>query len=80
MGRSFVVVLVAAAVAALVLTSTGAAWARDVGCTGDIVLDAGHGGTDSGAVNKAYGLTEKAEILKVAYELKALLVEDGYSV
>ena len=66
--------------AAIVLTTTGAAWARDVDCEGTVVLDAGHGGTDSGAVNKTYGLTEKAETLKVAYELKALLVEDGYSV
>jgi N-acetylmuramoyl-L-alanine amidase len=66
--------------AAIVLTATGAAWARDVGCEGTVVLDAGHGGTDSGAVNKTYGLTEKAETLKVAYALKALLVEDGYSV
>ena len=72
--------LVAAAMAAIVLTTTGAAWARDVDCKGTVVLDAGHGGTDSGAVNKTYGLTEKAETLKVAYALKALLVEDGYSV
>jgi len=73
--------LVGAAMAALVLAATtGAARAQDPNCAGDIVLDAGHGGTDSGAVNKTYGLTEKAEALKVAYELKALLVEDGYSV
>src|SRR4028119_2365202 len=80
MRRRFTVVLVAAAMAAIVLATTGAAWARDVGCKGTVVLDAGHGGTDSGSVNKTYGLTEKAETLKVAYQLKALLVEDGYSV
>jgi N-acetylmuramoyl-L-alanine amidase len=80
MSRRFAVLLVGAAMAALVLATTGAAWAQDANCRGDIVLDAGHGGTDSGAVNRAYGLTEKAETLKVAYELKALLVEDGYSV
>ena len=73
--------LVGAVMAALVLaTTTGAARAQDANCAGDVVLDPGHGGTDSGAVNKTYGLTEKAEALKVAYELKALLVEDGYSV
>jgi len=73
--------LVGAAMAALVLAATtGAARAQDPNCAGDIVLDAGHGGTDSGAVNKAHGLTEKAETLKVAYELKGLLVGDGYSV
>ena len=81
MSRRFAVLLVGAAMAALVsATVTGASWAQDPNCTGDIVLDAGHGGTDSGAVNKTYGLTEKAEALKVALELEALLVEDGYSV
>jgi N-acetylmuramoyl-L-alanine amidase len=81
LSRRFAVLLVGAAMAALVLAATtGAARAQDPNCAGDIVLDAGHGGTDSGAVNKAHGLTEKAETLKVAYELKALLVGDGYSV
>ncbi len=72
--------LVAAAMAAIVLTTTGAASARDVGCKGTVVLDAGHGGTDSGAINKTWDLTEKDETLKVAYALKVLLVEDHYSV
>lgn len=81
LSRRFAVLLVGAVMASLVLaTTTGAAQAQDANCVGDIVLDPGHGGTDSGAVNKAHGLTEKAEALKVAYELKALLVEDGYSV
>jgi N-acetylmuramoyl-L-alanine amidase len=81
MSRRFAVLLVGAVTAALVLaTTTGAARAQDANCAGDVVLDPGHGGTDSGAINKTYGLTEKAETLKVAYELKALLVEDGYSV
>jgi N-acetylmuramoyl-L-alanine amidase len=38
-----------------------------------VVLDAGHGGSDSGAVNAAYGLKEKDQTLDVAYRLKALL-------
>jgi len=80
MSRRFSVLLVGAAMAALVLATTGAAWAQDANCAGDVVLDPGHGGTDSGAVNKVHDLTEKAETLKVAHELKALLVEDGYSV
>ena len=66
--------------AALMVAMTGAASAQDVGCKGDIVLDPGHGGTDTGAVNKAYGLTEMAENLKVALDLKALLMEDHYNV
>ena len=39
----------------------------------------GHGGTDPGAVNARYNLTEKEQTLKVAYRTKALL-EDDYSV
>ncbi len=80
MSTRFAILLVGAVMAALVSATTGGAWAQDANCTGDIVLDPGHGGSDTGAVNKAYGLTEKAETLKVAAELKALLVEDGHSV
>jgi len=80
MSTRFAILLVGAVMAALVSATTSAAWAQDANCTGDIVLDPGHGGSDTGAVNKAYGLTEKAETLKVAAELKALLVEDGHSV
>ena len=71
--------LVAAAMAAIVLTTTGAAWAQDKDCKGDIVLDPGHGGTDTGAVYNKNGiyLTEKAQVLEVAYLLKGLL-QDGY--
>ncbi len=45
-----------------------------------IVLDAGHGGSDSGAVNTSYGLAEKDQTLKVAYRLKALLEGSGATV
>jgi N-acetylmuramoyl-L-alanine amidase len=45
-----------------------------------VVLDPGHGGTDSGAVNTKYRLTEKEQTLDVANKLKALLEEDGYTV
>jgi N-acetylmuramoyl-L-alanine amidase len=71
--------LVGAAMAALVLAMGGSAWAQDAGCKGDIVLDPGHGGTDTGAVYNANGisLTEKEEVLKVAFLLKGLL-QDGY--
>jgi N-acetylmuramoyl-L-alanine amidase len=71
--------LAGAAMAALVLAMAGVAWAQDVGCKGDIVLDPGHGGTDTGAVYSANGiyLTEKAEVLKVAYLLKGRL-QDQY--
>jgi N-acetylmuramoyl-L-alanine amidase len=45
-----------------------------------ICLDPGHGGTDPGAVNEAYGLLEKDINLDVAYRLKALLEGDGATV
>lgn len=45
-----------------------------------IVLDAGHGGSDLGAVNAAYGLREKDQTLDVAYRLKALLEASGATV
>ncbi len=70
--------LVAAAMAALVLVMAGVAWAQDKGCRGDIVLDPGHGGTDTGAVYNANGIyiTEKAQVLKVAEILKGLLQDE----
>lgn len=47
--------------------------AQAASCTGDIVLDPGHGGTDSGAINSRYQLAEKDQNLIVAKELKRLL-------
>ena len=82
LSKSWATVL-AAMLAALLLSSaafsTGAE-AQDSGCTGRVVLDAGHGGTDPGAVNTRYNLTEKEQTLKVANKTKALLEADGYSV
>ena len=82
LSKSWATVL-AAMLAALLLSSaafsTGAE-AQDPGCTGRVVLDAGHGGTDPGAVNTRYNLTEKEQNLKVANKTKALLEADGYSV
>ena len=75
--------MVAAMLAALLLStaafSTGAE-AQVAGCTGEVVLDAGHGGTDPGAVNTRYNLTEKEQTLNVANRTKALLEADHYSV
>jgi N-acetylmuramoyl-L-alanine amidase len=45
-----------------------------------ICLDPGHGGSDPGAINEAYGLEEKDINLDVAYGLKALLEVDGAEV
>ena len=80
MSRRLALSLAGAIVAALMVAMTGVASAQDLGCKGDIVLDPGHGGTDTGALNNAYGLTEKAENLEVALDLKALLTRDGYKV
>jgi len=74
--------VVAAILAAILLTT--AAFAVGAGaqplCSGKVVLDAGHGGTDSGAVNTKYGLTEKEQTLDVANRLKVLLQGDGCTV
>lgn len=64
----------------LLATFTAGAGAQETGCRGQVVLDPGHGGTDSGAVNTKYGLTEKEQNLDVATRLEALLENDGYTV
>jgi N-acetylmuramoyl-L-alanine amidase len=75
---------VLAAMLAAILLSTAAfttgARAQEAGCSGKVVLDAGHGGTDSGAVNTKYGLKEKEQTLAVATRLKTLLEVDGCTV
>jgi N-acetylmuramoyl-L-alanine amidase len=71
-------ILVAGLLAATAFAPDAAA--QVVGCRSDIVLDPGHGGNDTGAVNKTYNLKESEEVLKVANILKGLLVEDGYKV
>ena len=80
--KSWAVVLAAMAAALVLCAATFAtgAGAQDANCRGQVVLDAGHGGTDSGAVNTKYGLTEKAQTLNVANRTKALLEADGYAV
>jgi N-acetylmuramoyl-L-alanine amidase len=76
--------VMAAILAAILLTTaafaTGAGAQEQPPCSGKVVLDAGHGGTDSGAVNTKYGLTEKEQTLDVANRLRALLQGDGCTV
>ena len=73
-----------AAVLAVILLSVAApttgAGAQEAGCRGQVVLDAGHGGTDPGAVNSKYDLTEMEQTLDVAKRLETLLEGDGYTV
>ncbi len=71
-------VLIASFLVAAAL-STGAG-AQEAGCRGQVVLDAGHGGSDPGAVNARYGLKEKDQALDVARRLEALLEADGHAV
>jgi N-acetylmuramoyl-L-alanine amidase len=80
--KSWAMVLAAMVAALLLCTAafTTGAQAQDANCKGQVVLDAGHGGTDSGAVNAKYGLTEKEQTLNVANRTKSLLEADGYSV
>ncbi len=70
-------ILTAVALASVAFSSGVAA--QEIGCTGDVVLDAGHGGSDSGAVNLKYDLREEDVTLDVASRLKALL-EPEYKV
>ncbi|CAN5253847.1 N-acetylmuramoyl-L-alanine amidase CwlD [soil metagenome] len=75
--------LLAAVLAVILLSAaapTNGAGAQEAGCRGQVVLDAGHGGTDPGAVNTKYGLTEKEQTLVVAKRLETLLEGDGYTV
>ena len=73
-----VAALVACGLAAVALAP--GAQAQEAGCRGQVVLDAGHGGTDSGAVNARYGLKEKDQTLDVARRLEALLEAHGHPV
>ena len=45
-----------------------------------IVIDAGHGGKDNGAMNAKYGLKEKAVALDIAMRLGRELKKNGYDV
>lgn len=75
--------VLAAMLAAILLSATSfmsGAGAQEPPCTGQVVLDPGHGGTDSGAVNTKYDLAEKAQSLDIALRLRALLESDGYAV
>jgi N-acetylmuramoyl-L-alanine amidase len=76
--------VLAAILAAILLTTaafaTGAGAQEQPPCSGKVILDAGHGGTDSGAVNTKYRLTEKEQTLDVANRLKTLLAGDGCTV
>ena len=81
--RAWATVLVAMLAAILLTTAafaTGAGAQEQPPCSGNVVLDPGHGGSDSGAVNTKYGLTEKEQTLDVANRLEALLEGDGCTV
>jgi len=71
-------VLAAVALAAVALANR--AEATEAGCKGRVVLDAGHGGSDAGAVNARYGLVEQEQTLDLARRLETLLEVDGYTV
>jgi N-acetylmuramoyl-L-alanine amidase len=74
-----VLVAILAAILLSVAALTTGAGAQEASCSGNVVLDPGHGGTDSGAVKDTlYGrITEKEQTLEVANKLKDLLVADG---
>ena len=72
--------ILAAILLSMAAFTTGVGAQEQPQCSGKVVLDPGHGGTDSGAVNTKYRLTEKEQTLKVAKRLEALLEEDGCTV
>lgn len=45
-----------------------------------VVLDPGHGGSDTGAYNSTYNLYEKDLTLAIAFKAQSLLHNDGYGV
>ena len=75
-----VLAAILAATVLYVTAFTTGAGAQEPPCSGKVVLDAGHGGTDSGAVNAKYGLTEKEQTLYIANRLRTLLTADGCTV
>lgn len=77
---SMLAALLVASLLAAAALSTGAE-AQTTGCQGGVVLDAGHGGTDPGAISTKYDdIIEKDQVLDVARRLKALLEADGHPV
>ncbi len=72
--------LAAVSVAALGLLAVVSASAATPLSETVIALDAGHGGSDTGAVNQTYGVMEKDVNLDVAYALKSKLEADGATV
>lgn len=77
--------VIAAILAATLLSvaafTTGVGAQEQPPCSGKVVLDPGHGGNDSGAVNATYkNLREKDQTLNVANRLKTLLEADGCTV
>ena len=61
-----------------VLAIASVALAATSNVTGKLIaIDAGHGGTETGAMNATYGVAEKDVNLDVAYALKAKLELDG---
>lgn len=45
-----------------------------------ICLDAGHGGSDPGAINRSYGVSEKQVTLDITLRLAAMLKAEGWNV
>ncbi len=81
-GRLVIVVLVLLGITAggAGIARLGSAMPRCPGRQAAVVLDPGHGGTDSGAINDAAGLVERDLVLPIARRAAALLRADGYGV
>ena len=87
LNRFFVLPMCALVLAALL--SAPVAQAAGPGCFNDtttarakgtVALDPGHGGSDPGASNTAYGLKEAEQNLNIAFRARDLIVGQGYRV
>lgn len=74
-----VLILALLADPALALAKPGSGGTCPTG-TAQVVLDPGHGGSDTGAVNTGYGLMEKDVNLDIARRARDILVYAGYTV
>lgn len=81
--RPLLVLVLLAGMALATQSAADARRVRGVTCptgTAQVVLDPGHGGADTGAVNATYNLVEKNLTLDIANRTAAMLTSSGYSV
>ncbi len=82
-GWKWVIALVLVAGQVMAAAPVGARPVPGVTCptgSAQVVLDPGHGGSDTGAINQQYGLLEKNLTLAIATRAAEILQANGYTV